>query len=297
MRMYLRILANTFRPSMTPPLSTMRSFSNRIRSADSLAISAAVSTEMPISAASNAGEERCLLRRISQFGVGHFLDIIAQQHRVGDESHVLAHLAADEIVVACEDLYHYTMFVQRLDRGGRCALGRVEKCDIPFQHQIVLVLLRAGELSRQFFDGDRQNPESIITEARILVLQPLHQGGIHGRKLAIQIELGTLVKYFFRSAFGQKDRLAFRTLDEYGHHAPRKVERNLVQLLILLDKRLLVKIGTIQNRGVKQVLQACLEMTDEVAVPEYFIRFTTGNITVTLKDNPIFGERAGLIGA
>ena len=55
MRMYLRMFAKTFRPSITPPSSTMRSFSNKIKSADSLAMSTAVSTEMPMSAACNAG--------------------------------------------------------------------------------------------------------------------------------------------------------------------------------------------------------------------------------------------------
>ena len=49
------MLANTFRPSRTPSASTSRSFSIRIASADSLAMSAAVSTEMPTSAARRAG--------------------------------------------------------------------------------------------------------------------------------------------------------------------------------------------------------------------------------------------------
>ena len=55
MRMYLRMFANTLRPSITPSSSTIRSFSSRIRSADSLAMSVAVSTEMPTSAARKAG--------------------------------------------------------------------------------------------------------------------------------------------------------------------------------------------------------------------------------------------------
>jgi len=55
MRMYLRMLAKTFRPSITPSCSTIRLFSSRIRSAESLAMSTAASTEIPTSAAFRAG--------------------------------------------------------------------------------------------------------------------------------------------------------------------------------------------------------------------------------------------------
>ena len=51
MRMYFRMLTNTLRPSSTPSSSTIRFFSSRIMSADSLAMSTALSTEMPTSAA------------------------------------------------------------------------------------------------------------------------------------------------------------------------------------------------------------------------------------------------------
>jgi len=46
----------------------------------------------------------------------------------------------------------------------------------------------------------------------------------------------------FRSALGQQDGLALRILDKHGHHAPREVERDLVEFLVLLNQGLLVKI-------------------------------------------------------
>ncbi len=55
MRMYLRMFTNTLRPSSTPSSSTIRFFSSRMTSADSLAMSTALSTEMPTSAARKAG--------------------------------------------------------------------------------------------------------------------------------------------------------------------------------------------------------------------------------------------------
>ena len=47
MRTYLRMLAKTLRPSRTPSSSTIRLFSSRMMSAASLAMSTALSTEMP----------------------------------------------------------------------------------------------------------------------------------------------------------------------------------------------------------------------------------------------------------
>ena len=137
MRMYLRMLAKTLRPSITPPSSTLRSFSSRIRSADSLAMSTAVSTEMPMSAACSAGASLmpspmnpttcplpCSARTIRCLWAGErraksvvFSAASASSASVifstaspssmgsGIEPHVAADLAADQVVVAGENLH------------------------------------------------------------------------------------------------------------------------------------------------------------------------------------------------
>jgi hypothetical protein len=55
MRMYFSMLLNVRRPWMTPSSSTIRFFSSRMMSAASLAMSTALSTLMPMSAARSAG--------------------------------------------------------------------------------------------------------------------------------------------------------------------------------------------------------------------------------------------------
>ena len=77
----------------------------------------------------------------------------------------------------------------------------------------------------------------------------------------------------FRSPLGEEDCFAFGILHQHGHHAPREVERNLVELLVLLDQRLPVEVGAIQDRPVEQVLEARLEVADQVAVQEALPRF------------------------
>ena len=87
-----------------------------------------------------AGEESCLLRSLGQFSVGHLLHIIAEEHRIGGESNIPANFAAYQVVVAGEDLYYHTMFVERFDCVRGCALGRVQKCDVPFQYEIAFIV-------------------------------------------------------------------------------------------------------------------------------------------------------------
>ena len=118
-----------------------------------------------------------------------------------------------------------------------------------------------------------------------------------GDNFAVQLEVRALVEDLFRSALGEEDRLAFGILHQHGHHAPREVERDLVQLLVLLDQRLLVEVGAIQNRAVEQVLEARLEVADQVAVQKHFLGFPPGDVAMPLEDDAILGERAGLVGA
>ena len=150
--MYLSMLAKVRRPSSTPSSSTIRLFSSRMISAASLAISTAVSTEMPMSAVRSAGaslmpspmkpttwplpfknrtmrslcdgrqsgEHVVRFHCLGQCRVIHALDIVAQQHALLLEPHFAANLGRDQFVVAGQHLHRHAMLGQRLERrGGR----------------------------------------------------------------------------------------------------------------------------------------------------------------------------------
>ncbi len=104
-------------------------------------------------------------------------------------------------------------------------------------------------------------------------------------------------KDLFRSPLGEEDRLAFGVLHQDRHHASSEVERDLIQLLVLLDKRLRVEVGTIQNRPVEQVFEARLEVADQVPVQEHVIGFTPSDVAMPHEDDAVLGERARLVGA
>ena len=101
----------------------------------------------------------------------------------------------------------------------------------------------------------------------------------------------------FRSSLGEQDCFALGILNQYGHHAPREVERDLVQLFVLLDHGLPVEVGAIQDRPVQQILEARLEVANEVAIQKHFLGFLPGDVAMPLQDDAILGERAGLVGA
>src|SRR5262249_16217995 len=104
----------------------------------------------------------------------------------------------------------------------------------------------------------------------------------------------TPVKNIFRSSLGEEDCFAFGILHYYGHHAPREVERDLVQLLVLLDHCLPAEVGTSQDRPIEQVLEARLEVANQVTIQEHFLTFPPGDVAMTHEDDAVLGERACL---
>jgi len=105
------------------------------------------------------------------------------------------------------------------------------------------------------------------------------------------------VKDLLRSPLGEEDRFAFGILHQYGHHTAREVERDLVQLLVLLDHRLPVEVRAIQDRSVEQILQSRLEVANKVTIQEHFFRFSPSDVAMPLENDAVLRERAGLVGA
>jgi len=58
-----------------------------------------------------AGEQRDLYSGLGKFGVGHFLDVTAQQHGIRREAHVGANLTAYQGVIPSEDFYGHAILM------------------------------------------------------------------------------------------------------------------------------------------------------------------------------------------
>ena len=88
----------------------------------------------------------------------------AEQDFFGIKADFAADLARDKIVVAGEHFHCDAVLVQSGDGFGCRLLGRVEKCQIAGQHQVVFIGFRVGRAFLYFFVGDRQHAESVAVQ-------------------------------------------------------------------------------------------------------------------------------------
>src|SRR6202030_3949275 len=164
---YLVMLPKTFRPSITPSPSTAKLFSSKMMSAESLAMSTALSTDMPTSAAFRASPSlmpsprnpttcpfRCRASMTAAFCAGetlantaavsarsassfgdNFAILPAENDTVHGQADFMANLPGNDIVVAGQDLHLHAGGFQRSERGGAGLLRRIEKRDVGEQSE------------------------------------------------------------------------------------------------------------------------------------------------------------------
>ena len=79
----------------------------------------------------------------------------------------------------------------------------------------------------------------------------------------------------------------------------RRVKSNGISssFLYFSTSCLTVEVGAIEDRPVEQVLEARLEVADQVAVQQHLLAFLSGDVAMPLQDDAILGERAGFVGA
>ena len=150
------------------------------------------------------GEERGVLRRLGQFGVGHGFHLRAQQHAIGRQPDFLADLAADQLVVAGEDFDRHAVVLQRQDGGGRGILGRIEEGHVAHQHQVAFVVLGIGGLRLDVLVGDRQHAEAVGAEFVAVLLQFRDQQRIDRVDFSLQLEAVAALEHGLRGALADQ---------------------------------------------------------------------------------------------
>ena len=155
------------------------------------------------------GEERRVLRGLGKLGVVHGLDLGAQQDAIGREAHFLANLAADQLVVAGEDLDGHAVVFQRRNRRRRGVLGRIEEGHVAHQHQVAFVVAGIGGLRLDVAVGDRQHAEAVGAELVAVFLQLRDQQRIDRIDLALQLEAVAALEHGFGRAFADQAAVAF----------------------------------------------------------------------------------------
>src|SRR5204862_1788398 len=139
----------------------------------------------------------------------HLLDLPAEQDPIRRDPHRLADLAADEIVVAGQDLHRDAPRAERPHRRQRGVLRRVEEGDVAREDQVGLVVLRVALTRLEIPVREREHPEAVATERLVFLAQVLEQDVVDRADLAVEHE----ARAAFEDLFG-------RPLAEQAVHTP-----------------------------------------------------------------------------
>ena len=160
---------------------------------------------------------------------------------VGNPDH-LADLAADEIVVAGQDLHGHAVPLERLDRCQGGLLRRVEERHVAREDQIGLVVLRVGLARLEVAVRERQHAEAVATQRSCSSRRSSIRTLSIGIDLVLQLEARAALEDLFRGALADQAVLALGRLHDDRHEPPREVERELVHLAPVGDRDLAVHL-------------------------------------------------------
>ena len=167
---------------------------------------------------------------------------------------------------------------QRLQRCGGRVLGRVEEGDVADQRERALVGHRVDDLTgRQHLHRHGHHAQATVVEFARGLQHERERRGIErlvARAVALALaHVRAHREHFFERALA--DQLVVLVARAHHHrHAPaRKVERDLVDLaVVLLELELGGQLDVLKHRVVEQVLQAGLVVAVEEGEVEHGLR-------------------------
>ena len=97
----------------------------------------------------------------SQRGIGHMLHLAAQYYPATRESHLFAHMACHQFIVARDDLDVHAIVFERLEHLCHIRFGRIGKFQEAEQDQRLLIRYAIALLLRQRAIGHRKHTVSL----------------------------------------------------------------------------------------------------------------------------------------
>ena len=154
--------------------------------------------------------------------------------------------------------------------GGGGLLGRVEEGEVAGQDQLGFVGFGVGGLLLHLLRGDGQHAEAVFAEVVDLLDEVADEDGLHREDVAVALEVGASGEHGLRGALGQQAaRCPSGALDHDRHHAAGEVEGDFVHLAELVDRERAVQLLVVQHGAVEDVLEAGLEVADEVGILQH----------------------------
>jgi hypothetical protein len=254
-----------------------------------------------------AGETRAksvALGGVGELCVRHFLDVVAQNDELRQQSDFLADLAGNEVVVTGDDLDRDGVVLERPDGRGGALLRRIEKRHVTVENEVALVGFAVGgsvaSHSPSRFDGfggDGEDPKAVGAELLVFLLQALDVPVIHGDTFAIELEAHTPGEDRLGSALGDDAVLAVGGADDDRHDAAGEIEGDLVDLGLLGDASVLVSFLVREHRPIQDVLEARLKVAVGIGERQHVLALAQQNVAVAFENDLVHRQGTRLVGA
>ncbi|MNV17119.1 hypothetical protein D3C71_1079020 [compost metagenome] len=245
------------------------------------------------------GENVCGLHRHRQFGVAHAFDVVAHQQALLLQPDFAADLRGHQFVVAGQHFHCHAVGSQRLERRRGAFFGWIKECHVTDQRQCLFIGETVGVASldhRPRSHGD--HPQAFGIERRSDLTNPRQQCfAQHFIHHAVSYTRAHR-QYFFHGTFANQ-QMRLIALGDHHRHAPAgEVERDLVDLAKRrADFQFTVDLDVFEHRHIQQVFQAGLVVAVEVGHFQHVIGIVAPDVDVARQENPVLGQRAGLVGA
>ncbi len=254
------------------------------------------------------GRELCKdLRMLGLAGklfIVHRGDVLAKQHVVDFESHLLADGARDLLVVAGENLGRNAVLPQRLDGVGRGLLGRIEEGEVAHEDHVAFVgCTKGAHRGGVGLLGDGEYAEAVAVELGDCGQNAIAQLVIECTNFSVYLGKRADGEHFFHGSFGDHLNLAASVAHYGGKTTAREIEGYFVDLHICFGEvgetrvAQLLFLRALDDRQVHEVLIARLEIAVEVGMPKHARIFLAVDVPVVLQHHLVLRERAGFVGA
>ena len=91
--------------------------------------------------------------------------------------------------------------------------------------------------------------------------------------------------------------MSIRPINYHRHHSTRKIERDLVDLRVFIEREFFMQFRVFQNGAIEDIFQSGLEMADDICIAQDLFAFFLMNVAVQLQNDVIHRQRAGLVRA
>src|SRR5258708_5793260 len=204
-----------------------------------------------------------------------------------------------DVIVARQNLHLYAGTLKSRDRRAGTSLWWIKERNISKQREIILIHDCVNVLvGVDFLVRHSDDSKAIRVERYALLLRLLKVAAFKRTYLAVDFVSAADRKHFLDRPLTDQDVFAVIPIEHDRQATADEVERYLVELVVLvLAMQVLAKFRMPQHRNVEEVLQTRLIMAVQISVLQHAIAVFAANVEVPLEDDPVLGQRSGLVGA